>query len=114
MLISGKDEQTGQLEEGLFGCFGDCGSCMLSFCCPPVASAKAWAMARDEDCTLCHACLWPSAVWTRENIRRARGMEGTAVCASAMSYFCCPCCFTAQNIREIKLIKGEKERSESP
>lgn len=106
MLYYTDKADTKELQESLFGCFSDCGSCMTSFCCPPVANAKAWAAARDETCSCCHMCVPLSPIWTRANIRRARGMT-PGLCGSAMTYGCCPCCFTAQNIREIKAITAQ-------
>lgn len=109
MLSYTKDDATGELHEGLLGCFRDCGGCLMSCFCLPCANAKAWSMARGESCGMCHACVFPSAIWTRANIRRARGIDGPGLCSSSIAYCVMPCCFTAQNIRELKLLSKGSE-----
>ena len=111
MIKSRKVDKTGELQETLCGCFNDCSSCCMAIYCLPLANAKAWAGARDEECSCCHACVTPSAIWTRANLRRARGMDA-GMCASMLTYSFCPICFTAQNLREIKVL-NESVNSES-
>lgn len=113
MLSYTKDTETGELEESLLGCMSDICVCAQATCCLPVAEARAWASARGETCTICHMCVPTSPIWTRANIHRARGME-PGLCMSAVLCTCCPCCFTAQNIREIKAIAGMANDEASP
>lgn len=93
---------TGDMHETLCGCCSDCGSFMYATCCLPCADAKAWSGARGENCSVCHMCFPGSAIWTRANLLRARGSNETRFCSSCTTYCCFPCCFTAQNLREIK------------
>lgn len=79
MIKSRKEDKTGELQETLCGCFNDCGSCCMATCCLPLANARAWAGARMKNAAA-HACLMPSTIWTRANLRRARGMD-VGLCA---------------------------------
>lgn len=104
MIISSKACKKHELETTLCGCCSDCGLCWYGFCCTPIASGCAWAMARGEKCTCFHLCEFP--FFTRANIRHARGMD-MSYCSDFCQYCCCPTLFTIQNLREIKLIQAE-------
>lgn len=100
--------QTGEIESGLCGCCADCSTCCYTLFCFPCADAKAWAKSRGESCSCCHCLIFPSSIWTRANIRHARGMD-KGFCGDLMCGVCCPCCFVIQSLREIDLIESQAQ-----
>lgn len=108
MIAISKSCQKAELETTLCGCCGDCGLCCYTHFCYPCASATAWASARDEPCQCIHCGGVNFPVFTRANIRHARGMP-LNFCNDSCHQCCCPCCFTIQNLREIQLIKAESQ-----
>lgn len=108
MLATSKACHKEELETTLFGCCQDCGTCCYAYYCYPCAAASAWASVRDEPCKCIHCGGANFPVFTRANIRHARGME-LNFCSDSCHQCCCPCCFTIQNLREIRLIQAESQ-----
>ncbi|KAK8843050.1 hypothetical protein M9Y10_025238 [Tritrichomonas musculus] len=108
MIPTSKACRRANLEATLCGCFADCSSCCYTTFCYPCAVGKAWADSRDEPCQCCHCGglydLIPT--FTRANIRHARGIPINYLGDCCMD-ICCPCCFTVQNLRELKFIRAE-------
>lgn len=98
-----------EFESTLCGCCQDCGSCCFTYFCCPCATATAWANVRDENCSCCHLCgITGVPLYTRANIRHARGMQ-LNYCLDCCTLYFCIWCATCQNLREIKLIKAESQ-----
>jgi hypothetical protein len=75
MIPVGPSAKTGAFSEGLCGCFSDCGMSLTVMCCNQVVVSQNWAVARGDDCGMAHCCCPASLVWTRQNIRHARGIQ---------------------------------------
>ncbi|KAL5250952.1 hypothetical protein ACHWQZ_G016623 [Mnemiopsis leidyi] len=91
---------------GLFGCFDDCGECLLACCCPCITFGMN---ARDSGCCCdgcCGAfcgcilffcpgafCAWWCCI--RPNIRRKYRIP-TNCCADCCAILCCACCALIQ------------------
>lgn len=98
-----------EFETTLCGCCQDCGSCCYVYFCCTCATASTWASSRGENCTCCHLCGFSGIpLYTRANIRHARGME-INYCQDCCVQLFCFWCATCQNVREIKLIQAESQ-----
>ena len=61
---------TTEFQNGTFGCFGDCGTCLLTYFCPCVTAGRN-AEAVGESCLLCGALTLcgPVGFFTRGKVR---------------------------------------------
>ena len=99
---------SGEWEHSLFGCFDDCGACLLGYCCPCIAfgmnasdsgtccpgcCGTFWGCILFVFCTEIVPCVWCCCI--RPNIRRKHNIEGNC-CGDCMSIWCCPCCALIQ------------------
>ena len=109
VTVQGADVNQNQVNEwshGLFGCFDDCGECLLACCCPCITFGMN---ARDSDCcckgccgSFCGCILFfcPGAIcaWCcciRPNIRRKSSIPENG-CADFWSILFCPYCALIQ------------------
>ena len=66
--------------QGLFGCFGDCGLCIITYFVPCLTAGRN-AEAVGEGCVLygCLSILGPIGIWSRAKIRgkirESKGIE---------------------------------------
>jgi hypothetical protein len=95
--------RTGALATRLFDCHDNCEICIFAFLCPCMAAPSNWAAARGDDCGPCHFFQAISPVWTRGNIRRARGAP-SQYCCDLMMDCCCGPCMIVQDAVELDLI----------
>ena len=104
MLKVPPEARIGHFGADLCGCCADCSSCCLVQYCPCIAWACTRAIVRGEDCSCMH-CLdvSTSLVWTRANIRRARGMQMN-FCLDWFTYLCCFECALVQDLREAEAL----------
>ena len=127
MTTGDRDNQVNEWSHGLFGCFDDCGECMLACCCPCIAFGMN---ARDSGCC-CEGCcgafcgcilfLCPGAfcAWCcciRPNIRRKSSIPKNG-CADFWSILLCPCCALIQERKQCNEIlhpRTENENSQGP
>ncbi|KAF8635773.1 hypothetical protein AX17_003860 [Amanita inopinata Kibby_2008] len=110
---------------GLCDCFDDCGTCMLSWCCPCMVYSKVKRRAEylnthgkpdpeqggsgcDGDCML-HCCLtgifgagWVLQIFNRGVVRNRYNIAGEGFGDCCTACFCTPCELT-QESREIEL-----------
>ncbi|PAA46184.1 hypothetical protein BOX15_Mlig027302g1 [Macrostomum lignano] len=88
----------------IFGCFDDCGICLLSFFCPCYVFAKN-SQAVGENCVLCCLCSLciPCIVGTyvRSRIREVQGIDGSIV-NDFCCWFFCSFCALVQEAQEVK------------
>jgi len=92
----------GEWKVGLFGCFGNMGLCLASFCVPIIVVGKA-AEQVDEN-----GALWAiatgiqplSALYLRYKIREKSGIEGGCI-KDCLITCCCFCCATYQMAEEV-------------
>ena len=117
MSTGNRDNRVNEWSHGLFGCFDDCGECMLSCCCPCVAFGMN---ARDSG-TCCEGCcgsfcgcilfFCPGAFFAwccciRPNIRRKSNIP-TNCCADFWSILFCPFCALIQERNQCKETQAE-------
>ena len=86
---------------GVLGCMSDCPICIYGIVCFGCLAAQNWADVREETCTCWHLTCIHSPFWTRQEIRKKRGMP-TAYCADCLTYICCMPCAICQDARELK------------
>ncbi|XP_006817786.1 cornifelin homolog A-like [Saccoglossus kowalevskii] len=99
-------ENTADWENGLFGCFGDCGLCLVTSFLPCCTAGKN-AQAVGKSC-LVHSllglipvvgCVCQSGV--RRDIREQRSIDGSC-CGDYLVHLLCGCCALIQEGRELK------------
>lgn len=96
----------GEWNHGLFGCFSNCGICLLSYFLPCYVHGKT-AEAVGEDCLLCGLSIfvpilnWYAIIVTRGKVREQHGIEGD-ITNDALSSICCPFCSIAQQSAQVK------------
>lgn len=95
---------------GLFSCFDDCGTCLVTYFCHCYTAGKN-AEAVGDSCLLCGlATFVPLAnvffmAQIRSKIRESKGINGTFLndlCATC----CCPLCMLVQSAQEVKGAPG--------
>lgn len=110
MLKVTPEARTGRFENELCGCFKDFGVCCTACVCPAVQEAYDFANSREESCGCTHCLCRASPIWTRMNIRLARGMKPN-MCEDCASYCFCYYCSICQDAREIKSLQNYHVRS---
>ncbi|TDL24553.1 PLAC8-domain-containing protein [Rickenella mellea] len=108
---------------GLFGCFDDCGTCLLSWCCPCIVYAQnksryehldrqngphpSGGDSCNGDCFI-HGCLtfwgcgWVLQMGQRGTLRHRYRISGGG-CGDCLTACCCTPCELTQEAREIEL-----------
>merc|ERR1712176_1634261 len=76
-----ENKMSKEWSNGLFECFGDCGSCMYAWCCPCCAAGAIWEGAEMGGCFIgcllfcllepCHPCIVTGP------LREKKGIEGS-------------------------------------
>jgi len=85
---------------GLFGCFSNCGLCLISYFVPCYTVGKT-AEKVGEDCLTCGLVqLVPIAnlicgAKIREKVRESKGIEGSFL-GDLLAVWCCYCCAVIQ------------------
>lgn len=94
-----------QWSHGLFSCFDDCGTCLVTYFCHCYTAGKN-AEAVGDSCLLCGlATFVPLAniffmAQIRSKIREAKGIEGTFL-NDLLATCCCPLCMLVQSAQEV-------------
>ncbi|XP_077989896.1 uncharacterized protein LOC144444356 [Glandiceps talaboti] len=92
---------------GLFGCFGDCGLCCLTYFCPCITAGRN-AEAVGKSCCLHGLFVFLPIVHmicgssVRGMIRQERDIMGAELGDLAVHCFC-PCCALIQEAHELKI-----------
>lgn len=90
---------------GLFGCFDDCGTCLVTYFCGCYTAGKN-AEAVGDSCVLCGlATFVPLAniflmAQIRSKIREQRDIPGTFI-NDIIATCCCPLCMLVQSAQEV-------------
>merc|ERR1712130_794275 len=90
---------------GLFECFGDCGSCLYVYFCPCCAAGSIYEAAEMGSCCIgcflfcllqpCHPCIVTGP------LREKKGIEGS--CMGDTCVFCwCGLCQMTRELREVR------------
>jgi len=93
-------------QNGLCGCFNDCGLCIISYILPCYQFGKN-AEALGENCLVCGAaslCGLPLLIFGalhRQKLRELKGIDGSLV-GDIMAFLCCPLCAIVQMGAEVK------------
>lgn len=94
----------GEWSNGLFGCFGNIGVCMITYFAPCYIAGKN-AESNGESCMMygCLSMLGCVGLWsitkTRGMTREAKGIDGTYT-NDLMMVLCCTLCALTQERRE--------------
>ena len=91
----------GEFKSSLFGCMNDCPICIYGIFCFECLAAQNWASIREENCTCFHLVCLASPFWTRQDLRKKKGMS-TSYMGDCLIYLCCLPCAICQDAREIK------------
>lgn len=87
---------SGEYQQGLFGCFGNCKVCICTICCPCYVYGKVAEKVGDS-CLICGCVFFlPIAdlvcrCMTRQKVREQKGIPGSAVSDFLVSWCCFPC-----------------------
>lgn len=93
----------GEYQHGLFGCFDNCGVCILTYFVPCYVVGKT-AEAVGEDCCLCGvgymftACIVGGII--RGKVRAQQGIDGSPL-GDFCIHWCCACCAVIQDHNEV-------------
>jgi Cys-rich protein (TIGR01571 family) len=95
----------GEFRQGLFGCFSNCGVCIITFLVPCYTEGKV-AEKVGESC-LIHALLMfvpilnlICASTIRQKVRAQKGITGSFV-GDLLAIFCCTTCAICQEAAEV-------------
>ena len=92
-----------EFQHGLFGCFDNCGLCLISWIAPCYTVGKT-AEAVGDDCLLCGVgyifggCIVGGII--REKVRNQKGIPGSLV-GDLCVHMCCPLCAIVQDNIEV-------------
>jgi Cys-rich protein (TIGR01571 family) len=101
------ESRTGRFETGLFDCCEHSDVvCQVLFCTPCVVS-QSWADSRGEPCDCCYFLCCHASLWTRTNIRHARGMA-PSYCADCCVHCGCLLCALCQEYEEARLLAAQR------
>ncbi|EDO50068.1 predicted protein [Nematostella vectensis] len=97
---------------GLFGCFNDCGTCLITYIAPCYTFGKN-AEAVGDSCLLCGLAFFVPVVdlivmsSVRGKIREQHGISGSFIgdCAATI---CCPFCSLVQSAQQVKGAPGSQ------
>lgn len=86
----------GEWQNGLFGCFSNCGVCIITYFLPCITAGRN-AEAVGEGCFLygCLSILGPIGIWSRAKIRgkirEQKGIDGSFMMDCIMHWICGLC-----------------------
>ncbi|KAH9276127.1 hypothetical protein BASA83_001400 [Batrachochytrium salamandrivorans] len=100
-----------KFSHGLFDCFSDCSTFVLSFCCPCILYGKNQQRAHNKEGCCLDACLYcasfsfylqPVVGWYgRSKIRDATNISNDETLTDLLTHFCCASCALTQEKREL-------------
>ncbi|XP_033640888.1 protein PLANT CADMIUM RESISTANCE 2-like [Asterias rubens] len=96
----------GEWKQGLFGCFGNCGICIVSYFLPCYAHGKT-AEAVGDSCFMCGLAIfvpllnWYAVLKTRGKVREKHGIPGSTGKDALAS--CCAVCSIAQQKAQMQV-----------
>ncbi len=94
----------GEWQQGLFGCFGNCGVCIMSYFLPCYTHGKT-AEAVGESCLMCGLailvpCLnWYAVIVTRGKVREQHNIAGDTMNDALSTIFCFVCSIAQQSVQ---------------
>lgn len=98
-------------QNGLCGCFNDCGLCVITLCLPCYTYGKN-AEAVDKSCFLYCLIAYIPVVNTfcgaliRGEVREQKGIDGSCL-GDLLAFMCCPICALVQIGQEVSVSKQQ-------
>ncbi|XP_070556398.1 uncharacterized protein [Ptychodera flava] len=97
----------GNWDFGLFGCFGDCGLCILTYFLPCVVFGQNAKGVGDSCCMACLCFFVPvgnliCALKTRGKVRARHDISGSCP-GDCVTYLFCGLCAIVQEARQLKM-----------
>merc|ERR1712055_27803 len=95
-----------QWQHGLFGCFDNCGLCVMAYFCPCIVFGRT-AEKVGESCGMCGFCIMMpigniiSWMKIRGKVREAKGIEGST-CHDILMLCFCGMCALVQTAHEME------------
>ncbi|XP_046333415.1 protein PLANT CADMIUM RESISTANCE 2-like [Haliotis rufescens] len=95
----------GEWSNGLFGCFNDCGLCIITYFVPCYTAGKIAEKTGESCCTYgCLSILGPIGIYTRAKtrakVRESKGIEGE-FCNDCIMHWFCGICSIIQEAQEV-------------
>ncbi len=100
----------GEWSNGLFGCFNNCGLCIITYFVPCYTHGKT-AEAVEGSCVLCGLSLLVPLLniyaicSTRGKVREQKGIDGSAF-GDLIATLCCGLCVVVQSAQEVGVSIG--------
>lgn len=97
-----------QFQHSLFGCFDNCGVCIITYFVPCYTQGRV-AEKVGDDCLTCGLIqLVPIANWyfaatIRGKVRAQKNIEGSFV-MDCLTIWCCYCCAITQEAQEVNAL----------
>ncbi|ELU15424.1 hypothetical protein CAPTEDRAFT_224572 [Capitella teleta] len=101
-------------KNGLCGCFGNCGLCIVTYFAPCVTAGRV-AETQGKGCCLygCLSILGPIGIYTRATVRKMvreqKGIEGS-FCNDCVMHWFCGMCALVQEGQEVDAGGNEMQR----
>lgn len=97
----------GEWQNGLFGCFNNCGLCIFTYFVPCYTHGKTAESVGDDCCCCCIALFIPlidlyAICSTRGKVRESKGIDGSAF-GDLIATICCPLCVVIQSAQEMSV-----------
>jgi len=105
-LGEGAGEGGGEFQHGLFGCFDNCGLCVITYFVPCYTFGKNAEAVGDSCCLCCLALFVPvlnlvARVSVRGKIREQHGIDGGCL-GDLCTVFFCPFCSIMQEAQQVQ------------
>ncbi|RUS19008.1 PLAC8 family-domain-containing protein, partial [Endogone sp. FLAS-F59071] len=113
MSVSDPNVPVGKWRHGLCDCFGDCGLCIQTCCCPCITYGQNKDKMLGDGSCFAHGAVFCLLValtgsigscilgfMNRGEVRARYGIQGDG-CSDCMTHCCCSCCALIQEGREI-------------
>lgn len=100
----------GEWNHGLFGCFGNCGVCIMTMFCPCLTVGKIAEGLGDSYCYNCLCSLVPIVdlfifISQRGRLREKQGIDG-GLCGDLLTLLFCTPCGLCQMGAEVESMRG--------
>jgi len=103
---------SGEFQNGLCGCFNNCGVCVCTFLVPCYIAGKVGEKVGDSCCLCCLVMFVPVAnlicrAMVRQKVRDQKGIPGN-LCTDLLTVFCCATCALCQEAAEVDALHMSK------
>lgn len=98
---------------GLFGCLGDCGTCVYGLFLPTCLNGQNYAQLRNEECNFWHWINFVPEFWIRKDIRKEIQQEGKNCCTDILDCTVSLLCFECAACQDARYLKTHKHQVNS-